>query len=164
MARDYSWFFGVALLMVSGLLLTLGVGQTLAQGVKKSDAVVKTEAKASKPANDGTQQVTVTLTIDKDWHIYANPVGYEDLVSSQTTVAITSKGKLKSVKVDYPKGQVIKDQTLDAEYKVYEEEVVIKAKVQRVVGNTHPLEVAVKFQACDAKRCLLPATVKFTLP
>jgi hypothetical protein len=144
--------------------MTVGVGPTMAQGVKKSDAVVKAEAKANKPADDGSQQVTVTLTIDKDWHIYANPVGYEDLVSSQTTVAISSKGKIKSVKVNYPKGRVIKDPALDAEYKVFEEEVVIKAKVQRAAGNTDPLEVTVKFQACDAKRCLLPATVKFTLP
>src|SRR5262249_33401290 len=50
-------------------------------GAKRSDSVVKVTAKAEpeKPGADGKQVVIVTLIIDKGWHLYANPVGPEDL-------------------------------------------------------------------------------------
>ena len=41
----------------------------------KSDSVVKATAAAAKPDADGKQTVTLTLAIDKGWHLYANPVG-----------------------------------------------------------------------------------------
>ena len=41
---------------------------------------------------------------------------------------------------------------------------MIKATVKRAKGDTSPLEVSVKFQACDEKMCLLPATVKVAVP
>jgi hypothetical protein len=43
---------------------------------------------------------------------------------------------------------------------VYEEKAEIKVVVQRAKGDTDPLELAVKLQACTDKKCLLPATVK----
>jgi uncharacterized protein YyaL (SSP411 family) len=128
-------------------------------GAKKSDSVVKVTAKAEpeKPGADGKQVVTVTLEIDKGWHTYANPVGLEDLASSQTEVSVSSKTKPQVVKVEYPEGKEIND-TVVGKYKVYEGKVSIKATVERAAGDTGPLEITVKFQACDEKRCLLPAT------
>jgi len=49
------------------------------------DAVTIT-ATADKPDADGKQTVTLTLAIDAGWHLYANPVGNEDLKSVQTVV------------------------------------------------------------------------------
>jgi len=105
----------------------------------------------------------VTLTIDNGWHVYANPVGNADLDSAQTTVTVGGKVKPKGVAVDYPKGQVVKDM-LVGDYNVYEKTVEIKATVERAAGDTGPLEVTVKLQACNDKTCLLPATVKLTVP
>src|SRR5205807_4967759 len=104
-----------------------------------------------------------TLTIDKDWHAYANPVGNPDLESAQTTVAVSGKAKPKSVKVEYPKGKLVKDM-LVGDYQVYEGTVEIKAVVERAAGDSGPLEVTVKLQTCNEKTCLLPATVKLTVP
>lgn len=132
-------------------------------GAKRSDAVVKAAAKADKPAADGKQTVTVTLTVDNGWHVYANPVGNETLDSAQTQVLVAGKVKPKAVKVDYPKGNVVKDM-LVGDYKVYEGKVEIKATVERAAGDTGPLEVTVKLQACNEKTCLLPATIKLTVP
>jgi DsbC/DsbD-like thiol-disulfide interchange protein len=129
--------------------------------LKKSDFVVKGEAKADKVAADGTQLVTVTLTIDKGWHLYANPVGNEDLTENQITVSISSKNKLEDVKVDYPAGTPVKDKTV-GDYKTYKGTVTIKATVRRAKGDTEPLDVAVKVQACSDSQCLLPATIKLT--
>ncbi len=137
-----------------------GPGQ--AGGAKRSDAVVKASATADKPGADGKQTVTIKLDIDKDWHVYANPVGNEGLDSAQTVVTISSAVKPQSVKVDYPKGKVVKD-ALVGDYQVYEKSVTIKATVQRAAGDTGPLEVTVKFQSCNDRTCLLPATVKLTV-
>jgi uncharacterized protein YyaL (SSP411 family) len=132
-------------------------------GAKRSDAVVKATATADKPGADGKQAVKITLAIEKNWHLYANPVGNEGLESSQITVSVTGKAKPQSVKIEYPKGKVVKD-PLVGDYLVYEGTVEIKAAVQRAGGDTGPLEVSIKLQACDEKTCLLPATIKLTVP
>jgi DsbC/DsbD-like thiol-disulfide interchange protein len=131
--------------------------------LKTSDKVVKAEAKADKPSSDGTQVVTVTLKIDKDWHLYANPVDNDDLTDSQVTVAVSSKNKLEEVKVEYPTGKVVKDKTV-GDYKTYEGTVTIKAAVRRAAGDTEPLNVTVKLQACNDTTCLAPGTIKLTVP
>src|SRR5947209_5802450 len=96
-------------MLVAGLVLMLSAG--LAQA-KKSDEVVKATARADKPDAQGKQTVTLNLTIEGNYHIYANPVGNEDLASSQTTVKVNAAVKPASVKVDYPEGKVIRDKTL----------------------------------------------------
>jgi DsbC/DsbD-like thiol-disulfide interchange protein len=142
------------------LMFATAAATAQAQG-KKSDSVVKAEAKADKLAADGTQVVNVTLTIDKGWHLYANPVGNMDLVDNQTLVTVSSKNRLQDVKVEYPAGSVVKDNVV-GDYKVYEGTVTIKATVRRAKGDADALDVAVKLQACSKTQCLLPATVKTT--
>jgi DsbC/DsbD-like thiol-disulfide interchange protein len=142
-------------------LATLG-GAAQAQ-LKKSDTVVKAEAKADKPADDGTQVVSVTLTIDKGWHLYANPVANPELLDNQTIVSVSGKNKLQDVKVAYPDGKLVKDKVV-GDYKVYDGTVTVKATVRRARGDTGPLDVTVKVQACSDTLCLAPATVKLSVP
>jgi DsbC/DsbD-like thiol-disulfide interchange protein len=130
---------------------------------KKSDSVVKVTATATKPDGDGKQTVTVTLAHDSGWHTYANPVGQDDLANAQTMVTINAKTKPEDVKVEYPAGKLVKDKVV-GDYNVYHDKVTIKAAVKRAKGDTSPLEVSVKFQACTEKQCLVPATVKLTVP
>jgi len=81
-------------------------------GAKTSADMVKVEAKGGKIGADGAQEVTLTINIEEGWHLYANPVGNNDLTSAQTTVKITGQSKPKDVKVTYPNGKVIKDPTV----------------------------------------------------
>ena len=163
---------GLVRLIVVGLVLALAITDSFAQGnvsrlrkhaaragLKKSDSVVKVTAKADKPDADGKQTVTVTLDIENGWHTYANPVGVKDFPGIETAVTITAKQKPESVTVKYPQGK------FDAEVKgnVYEGKAVIMAVVKRAKGDTGPLQVNVKIQACNEKTCLLPATVKLTV-
>ena len=149
---------GVALLAVVALA---ALPATARAQVKKSGDVVKIEATAGKIDDSGKQTVTLTITIDKPWHIYANPVGQEDLASTQTVVTVTGKNKPEEVKVDYPKGKVEMDKTV-GDYNIYEDKVTITANVRRAKGDTEPLDVSVKMQACSKAQCLLPATVSLT--
>ncbi|MFL5245128.1 MAG: protein-disulfide reductase DsbD N-terminal domain-containing protein [Gemmataceae bacterium] len=129
---------------------------------KTSSDMVKVESAAGKIGADGTQEITLTLNVEEGWHLYANPVGNDDLTSAQTTVKITGETKPKDVKVVYPKGKIIKDATL-GDYSTYEGKVVIKARVSRAKDDTGPLQVSIKLQACNEKLCLPPGTVKLTV-
>jgi uncharacterized protein YyaL (SSP411 family) len=127
-------------------------------GAKRSDSVVKIEAKADKPATDGQQTVTLTVKIDEGWHLYANPVP-KDFPGVPITVTFEGKNKPQDVKVDYPKGKTVKD-PLVGDHQIYEGTIQITAKVRRAKGDTGPLEMAVKVQACNKDKCLLPGNVK----
>jgi hypothetical protein len=131
---------------------------------QKSESPVKVTASVTpeKPAADGKQVVTVTLDIEKGWHIYANPPGNDNAVP--TVVQVSSKVKLEDVKVEYPKGKELKDAALDMKVSVYEGKVEIKAMIRRGTVNGQPdagpLDVTVKYQACDDAKCLAPKTVR----
>lgn len=140
-----------------GLAVTALPGVSLAQ--MKSDSKVKITAKASKPAADGVETVVVNLKIEKGWHIYANPVGNQDLAEVATHLAFESKGKVEVVKIAYPAGKVIKDKVV-GDYNVYEDTIEVSAQVKRAKDDTGPFQVVVKIQACNDKACLLPSVVK----
>ncbi len=150
-----------AALVLAGLALLCLSAPASAQP-KTSESKVKITGAASKPDADGKQLVTLTLTIEKGWHLYANPVGNQDFADAQTSVAIKASQPLKEVKIDYPAGKVEKDKTL-GNFNVYEGTVVIKGHLRRTAGDNSPLEVSVKLQACSDKNCLLPGTAKLTV-
>jgi len=147
-----------------GAALTAGWTLAPAQGgAKRSDAEVKVAVESAKPAADGKLVITLALDINKGWHIYGNPVGNDDLVDAQTVVSVSGKTKPASVKIEYPKASVIKDKVLGT-YNVYEDKVTIKATVERAAGDNDPLDVTIRFQACNDTTCLFPATKKLTVP
>lgn len=152
------------------LLALVGIGIPLAdrflqQAVAggRSDAEVKVNALVGKVDAAGKQQITVTLDINKGWHIYANPVGNADFEPAKTVVSLKTAAKPEEVKVIYPKGTVHQDKLI-GEFAVYENRVQIQVNVRRAPGDTGPLELSVRFQACHDKGvCLPPATVKRTV-
>jgi hypothetical protein len=141
----------VAVLSTSGVIVA-----------ESSASKVKVNVAAEKPAVDGTQVITITLDIEKDWHLLANPVGNEILEAAGTKVRFEGEVKLGDVKIDYPKGRLIEDRDV-GNYQVYEGQVQIKATVKRREG-AGPLQLSVKFQAWGRYYgCLLPATVVKTI-
>lgn len=146
----------LGLALAGCLVLAAGAADARAQG-KKSDAVVKADAKAERPGPDGRQTVTLTLDVSKPWHLYANPVGNKDLADNETTVSVGGKAKVE--KVEYPAGKVQKDAVI-GDYRIYEGRVTVKVHLRRAKDDTGPLDLTVKLQACNDKTCLLPATIK----
>jgi thiol:disulfide interchange protein len=135
-----------------------------ARAGQKSDSEVKIALEAGKPDTNGKQTITIQLNVNPGWHIYGNPVGNEDLAAAQTIVKVAGKNKPESVKVDYPKGKLKQDKFV-GDYVVYEGKVAIKAVVQRAAGDTEPIEVSVRFQACNEKGvCLFPYTFRKSVP
>jgi DsbC/DsbD-like thiol-disulfide interchange protein len=128
---------------------------------KRSDNVVKLSVSAGKSDQGGNILVTAVLAIDPEWHLYANAVG-KDFPGIPTTLSVTGPIRPEDVKVDYPQGKLVHDE-FAGDHFVYEGTVTIKAIVHRA-GAGGPLEVSIKLQACNKEKCLLPATIKQTLP
>jgi uncharacterized protein len=149
---------GPVVLLIGCLAFLLAGSEAKAQG-KKSDSVVKVKAEVGKPNPDGTTPVHVTLTIDKGWHIYANPPGQEDLADTATTISVG--GPAKAEAIDYPAGKLVKDKSI-GDYKVYEDQVTITAKVRRPPSGG-PIDLSIKVQACSEQKCLIPATMKISI-
>jgi DsbC/DsbD-like thiol-disulfide interchange protein len=156
--RSPKWLVPTSLAMAGCLAAWAFLTSVHAQAAK-SDAKVKITAKADKPGDDGKQTVTIRIEIEKGWHAYANPVGPEDFPGIPTTVTVSGAKKPQLVKIDYPRGKLVKDAT-SGDYFVYEDAAVIKATVQRARGDTGPLQINVKIQTCNENLCLQPAVVK----
>src|SRR5262245_43164434 len=131
-------------------------------GLTKCDTVVNATTTVTSLDADGKQTVSVALDIEKDWHVYAYP-RTKEFSGVPTPIIATDKPKPQEVKVDYPPGKVMQFPSGD-EYKAYEDKLTIPVAVRRAKGDTSPLQVTVKFQACTDKKCLLPATVQLTVP
>src|SRR5262245_49236253 len=149
--------FAFLVALSGSLVVALSTHQAAAGG--KSEEEVKLSVSAGKIAAGGKQTITLTAVINKGWHIYANPVGNEELGSAETLIRVTGKPKLQDVKVDYPKGK----EDLKGKYLYYENKVEIPISVQRAAGDTGPLEISVRFMACNATTCKLPSTVKLSV-
>jgi hypothetical protein len=136
----------------------VAVPSSLHAQFKNSGEVVKITATAGQIDDQGKQQVTITVTIPKGWHIYANPVEHMDLAEAATVVAIGGKTKLTSVKVTYPPGKEVMNDVI-GNYRIYEDKVVITAEVVRAKGDAEPLKASVKVQAVRPEGfCVLPST------
>ncbi len=152
----------------TGLLTLTAITTFMASAVagdspaKRSADVVKVRTKAENPDASGKQVVTVTLAIDSPWHVYANPVGADDLKSGQTSITVAGSSKPEVVSIDYPKGKKVEDAVV-GNYSVYENEVAIKVTIKRPRDAKGNVEFAVKLQACNDKSCLPPSTVKSTI-
>ncbi len=105
---------------------------------------------------DGKRSFTLVLTTEAPWHLYANPVGAETLIESQTEVSVYVGGKKVEAKVEYPKGKKITDSTV-GRYSVYEGAVTLTGTFPAGEGE---VEVRVKLSACKEGLCLPPSVLK----
>jgi uncharacterized protein YyaL (SSP411 family) len=131
-------------------------------GPKRSDSVVQIKAGAAPPDDTGRQVVTVTLTIEPGWHVYANPVP-RDFPGIPVLISANFKTPPEEFKVDYPPGKSVRDEVV-GDHAIYEGTTAVKVAVRRAKGETGPLELRIQVQACNKGTCLLPATVKLMVP
>ena len=116
-----------------------------------------------KAAPGGECDVSLTLTIQKGWHLYANPAGNE--VVKPTVLALAPNSLAQLVEVRYPPGE---SKTLASsgaeEVSLYEGEVILTARV-RLDKDTpaDTLTFQLRYQACNDRACLAPTTLKVPL-
>jgi uncharacterized protein len=132
----------------------------MADGIKnpKSSAdVVKVELHAGNLA-DGLETFTVSITVAKGWHIYANPVGNDTLAESALVVELRADGKKVATQhVKYSKGTDRKGAL--GEYKIHEGVSGVEVEVPWRDVSEKKLTARVTLVACNDTVCLAPATI-----
>jgi uncharacterized protein YyaL (SSP411 family) len=109
-------------------------------------------------------EVILTLTIEDPWHIYANPTGTANV--KPTVVTLAPGGPAVLERVDYPRGEAKALGGLTEKIPVYEGRVVITARVGlKPDAKAGPSELTfqVRYQACDDRACLAPASLSVPL-
>ena len=109
--------------------------------------------------------VEVQLELAEGWHINANPSSWDLLIP--TTVSVRPDASVEILSVTYPKGKPFHADWREAPISIYEEDVTIDMKLKLKPGETiekaFPLNINVRYQACDAHRCLPPSTATIPL-
>jgi uncharacterized protein len=126
--------------------------------------IVSAEAKVvegQKPKAGGEVAVVVSLSIQRGWHVYANPTGQEFL--KPTTIALDPGQPAESIRVDYPEGKALTLASVgDEPVSLYEGKVAIPLRF-RLKTDASPGKLRVllrlRFQTCDDKVCLAPASL-----
>lgn len=153
---------GLFAVVLTGVMVAPALGQ-------RSDSKIEVKAAAGEPDAKGFQDIRLDIEIEKGWHIYGNPVTAELLKGNATDVKVFSGGKPLEAVVSYPKGKLKKDFDMDGdkkiefEYPIYEDKVVITARVKRG-GDAGSLEIHIRVNACDKNRCLAQGTKKVKVP
>ena len=127
--------------------------------------VVTAKAGLARPAAvapGGEFEVELTLTIKDNFHIYANPAGNEDVIP--TVVSLAPEAGATLVEVRYPPGE---SKVLAAngpeKVAVYEKKAAATARVRippDAKAGASTINLRVRYQACDDKACLAPATLE----
>jgi hypothetical protein len=131
-----------------------------AQDAIRSGSVVKITPSLDR-STPGKDVIVLRFEVQKGWHIYANPVGDESSVGSETSIKVSTNDAAK-IHVDYPPGE--DREVAGSKWKIYEGIVEIRATVERDAKSMTPLDVVVRFRAVDDARRLLPDVKRFTLP
>ena len=109
--------------------------------------------------SSGSITVTVTLEIDKAYHLNAHEVGNDALVP--TTLALVGAESIP-MKVDYPSGEDRQFPFADAPIRIYENRVVFEATIRKIgpLGSDERPQLLLRYQACTERECLRPVTIE----
>lgn len=130
-----------------------------AQGAEAKDRPVKVKIYPyfDKLERGGKCPIAVEITIDKEWHINANPSMPDFLMP--TELKVTSKHKVKMTKVSYPKHELLNVQGFDEPYHVYSDKVIIYCQLEvdaAEAAEAAELEIRLNYQACNQSTCMPP--------
>jgi hypothetical protein len=104
---------------------------------------------------DGFRPFVVELAIEDGWHLNANPAGQAFLVPLGVSAP---EGRLRRVR--YPPGEPLDASTASEPIQAYRGRVQVRGEI---AGAGGPAVVNLTYQACDASRCLPPATREVAL-
>jgi Disulphide bond corrector protein DsbC len=128
---------------------------------------VRLQVGSNKPDGNGKQKITVTITMEPDFYVFANQPGDEDFLPARTILKIVGQRPLKSLKITYPDGEPFAIHGPDNHIRVYRGKVVIEAEVDRANGDSESLEVSLCVQPWNERRGVcnwVPTNLKITVP
>ena len=130
-----------------------------------STDVVKAEPEAVEIAPGGSGEATIRLTIQKGYHVNANPPTYPYLIPTQLEVA--PKDGLSIGQISYPAPITIKLAFAEKPLAVYEGQTAIKATMKAdssVQVGERTIPAKLRIQACDDQVCFPPGSIELAIP
>jgi hypothetical protein len=114
--------------------------------------------RASLARSEGTRdRLVVRLVIDEGWHVNANPASFPFLIPTEVQLDAAAP----SARVHYPPGSAFRPAFAPDAIQVYEG--TLEIPVELGSDADPPSSVGLRFQACDASRCLPPGRIDLTL-
>ncbi|HLG13559.1 MAG TPA: protein-disulfide reductase DsbD domain-containing protein [Blastocatellia bacterium] len=110
-------------------------------------------------------QIAIVLEIESGYHINSNRPGDDFLVA--TSLKLEPPAGLTTSRVVYPKALLKKFRFSRKPMSVFEGRVVLRATVTAtagLAGGTHIIRGALRVQACNDEKCLLPKNVEVSVP
>jgi uncharacterized protein YyaL (SSP411 family) len=98
-------------------------------------------------------ELILTVKIDQGYHINANPASEPFLVATQVLV----DGQA-DIEVEYPASRVFKAKFAPEGIAVYQDRIILKAKLPTSDPESHP-QISLRVQACNDEICLAPVTI-----
>lgn len=132
---------------------------------KKSSAQIEkpvTWSYAAKKINKSEAILYLKASIDAKWHIYSQNIKSGGPV--KTTIVFSPSGDfVLNGKTIEPKAATKYESAFKMNVGYFENQVVFRQKI-RLNKSTVIIKGKVEFAACDAKRCLPPEELEFSIP
>jgi DsbC/DsbD-like thiol-disulfide interchange protein len=130
-----------------------------------SEGVVKVLAQRVEIPVGGSGEATVSITIEKGYHVNANPPTFPYLKA--TTLELKPAEGLTVGSIVYPKATDKKFPFAEKPLAVYEDEVEVKAllKAEKTASvGQQSIPATLRIQACDDQVCYPPGTLEVAIP
>lgn len=142
-------------------------GETILGQIKQRSEPVSIEIRSdrAKLVVGESAEITVTILIDPDWHLYAENEDAGFLKA--TNVLVAANERFDVSQVIRPGGIVKRDTILNRDLNIYEGRIEFKIPITVKPGAAAglvKLGIDVTIQACDSHRCLEPKTERLQLP
>jgi len=109
-------------------------------------------------------RLALQLSIEEGWHVNSHKPTFDYLIP--TTATIEALRGWDEPRITYPAGVLKVFAFEDQPLSVYDGEVVIDAEFEVALGTsgpTVPMDVSLRYQACDDRKCLPPVTTRTEL-
>ena len=117
------------------------------------DSAAYVHARAFWSTQAEATELTVTINIDRGYHINANPASEPFLIATQ--LFVTGQA---DIEVEYPQSQTFKAAFAPQAIDVFQGRIILKAKLPISDSGNHP-DLDLRVQACNEKVCLAPTTI-----
>jgi len=110
----------------------------------------------------GRSGIAVNLQIRDGWHINAHPARGDFIIP--TSLTLNADAALTDVQLRYPPSQTLFFPALNETLAVYSGQVALTAHWKKTPTAQGALRLLVQYQACDDRRCLPPAELRYNMP
>lgn len=110
-------------------------------------------------------RLAAKMTIEDGWHTNSHTPTFDYLIA--TALRVTPPTDWPRATIEYPAGEMKSFAFADQPISVYDGQIVIFAGLEvpaSVERGQHPVEVELRYQACDDRSCLPPVTTRTTVP